>query len=142
MDTDNANCNNNTDLEFREVRITYEDFKTFVEECKRWQHKLHLHAWRLDFIWMGEEDTEFIARCNTLPRDRVATITLGSSLGYAQPQQARELLLNTAKHEMLELLLGKLYQAASNRFTTQREIDEACHEAIRTLECIVPDLED
>jgi hypothetical protein len=111
------------------------DFEYFQESCLEYQKSWGLTGWELHFE--HKKLDQLYASCNADICGRIATIALSIDWGEDLPVTKSE-LHNTAKHEMLHLLLSRTHSLGRSRFTTDTEIDESNEEAVRILEKIVP----
>lgn len=111
------------------MKTTPEQFEQFKAEFMRyvdifglsykfyWEHKAKKSA----NAWVSIQDL----------KDRIATVGLAGNVDVPN-------VAELAKHEAIELLVGRLVVLAEDRYATENEIDEERHALIRILERIIP----
>ena len=107
---------------------TKKDFDLFKRECRRWQKIFGLTGWRLGFEHRELEDNYAELSSNINGRTAVATL----NLVYHEDLDVKI----SAKHEMLHLLLARMYHLGLVRFVEEAAWSEASEEAVRRLECL------
>lgn len=118
------------------MKTTARHFGWFTDEAKRWIRFFGLYDWRVTFAHSRDYDywdDDAIAMCCFTYDGRTATLWLNGDLPkeFCNEFQIRM----SAFHEVVELLLGRISSIASTRWGfNQRDLTEATHEVVRTLE--------
>lgn len=121
------------------MKTTKKDFHLFMEACTIYLDKLGLKEWSVFYNHAVLEDA--YATTAWKLSGYVATITLNQEWDDLRPKSDRE-IRRVALHEALHLLLAPIAAEASERYTTQLQLEVAEHQAIRRLENLVPEWED
>jgi hypothetical protein len=111
--------------------ITKEEYKEFVEECKKWIEIFGLKDWKVDYLQEDLEGNWAECRVNGVS-NRNVVIVLNKKVN-----ESDEKLINikrTAFHEVVELLIYPLEYLAECRFLQPEEIIDERHSIIRRLE--------
>lgn len=116
------------------IKTTKEHFELFKEECQKWAKRLLLEGKRYDF-----EHIKLDCRADCLfdVINQVINIRLSTKIDTNSEKELIKILKNTAKHEMLEALIGELRVIASSAYKTNDEVTAANHRLIRKLEKII-----
>ena len=111
------------------------DFELFQKEFKMWQRNFGLIGYKVYF--KHEPLDSSFADIAINQGDMVATVRLNSSLpDKDKPHRSTK---QSAKHEAIHLLVGRLEQNGRYRFTSENEIYEATEELVRRLEEFIKD---
>lgn len=115
-------------------RAMNKDFELFQAEFKRWQKLFGLTGYRVYFKCEPLDDS--FANISISQGHMVATVTLNSKI----PAKDRpfEDVGQSAKHEALHLLIGRLDQDGRYRYSSEGEIYEAAEELVFKLENLIP----
>ena len=116
------------------AHTTKSEYRRFLRECRRVQHKLGLHAWRI--CYRHEPIADSYGDCATDLESRVAVIRFNMDKDPACPADMPE-PERTARHEMLELLMARLRCICQSRWGSKQEMEEEIHAVIRTLENLI-----
>jgi hypothetical protein len=114
------------------MKTTKKSFESFKKYCREYQKEFGLMHYTLYFE-LGE--CEGFAH-NNVGDMYVATITLNHKYNkedYADSTH-EECLKDTARHEMLHVIIGKLYYLAFRRHASSSEILSADEEAVSIME--------
>ena len=109
-------------------KITENDFNFFVSECKKWQKKLELGNWDIDYFLEKLDSAE-----GTIDRNYFscrASITLATEIKLTNGDSAKKVIKEIAKHEMIHLLLSNFSAVGSSRFSTEDEFKKAEEELV------------
>ena len=115
------------------AKTTKKHFKIFKDECLRLQKEWGLGGWELYFKFhkVGETGAFGTIRCSLEHKN--ATILLTRDWPTETRPLNKEELKRTAKHEMIHLVINRLYILAMNRFCTELELKEANEEMVNIL---------
>ena len=112
------------------MKLTKKHFELFKSECLRLQKKWGLLDWRIDF-GKGDLDGNAAAQMEAHVSDGVVKIAVDDE------DKSDTEIKEHAKHEMLHLLLARLYFCAKERESTIWDIRCAEHAVIRQLEKMI-----
>jgi len=118
------------------MKVTQKQFLLFQNYCKAYQQEFGLNHWTLYFRL---KKIHSYANNNT-DDQYVATITLADEYDKSDIDIAGGInlhLMQTAKHEMLHVIIGKLYFLGWKRDTSSKELLSANEEAVSLLEKII-----
>jgi hypothetical protein len=107
------------------------EFTSFKRWFKYYQDKFGLNGYNVYFVYEDDADCNY-AYIITKHDKGVATVFLNSSLD--KKHKYTGYIRETAKHEALHLLLGRLSWWAKERYATDDAIDMACEELVVKLE--------
>ncbi len=115
------------------MKVTEKHFKIFKDECLRLQKEWGLTGWRIYFKHHKPEIRDAFAtiRCNL--ENKVASIFLTKEWATEHRPLNEDELKKTAKHEMIHLVLDRLYILGINRFSREIEMKEANEEIVNIL---------
>ena len=116
---------------------TKKDFELFKKECEKWVEVLGLHGFefRYGHLYCGDESDTFAdATWENVPRSVFINLYENWPDGYEK--NTTEIKL-AAFHEVLHVFIGKLSNLARARYIKEREVEEAEHAIIRTLERVL-----
>jgi len=118
------------------MKTTNKDFQLFKSECEKWLKRFELGGWKVYFTHQAHsQDTFATCYSNTLGRN--ATIYFTDEWDDEIRKLTPEAVKETAKHEMIHLLLARLSDNGRARYVVIDEIDEAEEELVRKLENII-----
>lgn len=123
-----------------QYKTTPDDFQIFQEAVTYWQKRLGLLDWYIH-TRHKTRDRDAQASCYPNLSGRCATIYLSKVLDNYDEPPGEFFIRRMAFHEVCELLLARMMICATARYVTRDEIEEACHEIIRTLEHVIFDEE-
>lgn len=113
------------------MKISKEEFKTFVDECNRWVDFFGLKDWKI--YYYQEKLKESFAECRVNGiENRIVSIVLNKELDKEDYDFFD--LRKTAFHEVCEVLLYGLEYLATCRYLSPEEITTERHSIIRRLE--------
>lgn len=116
------------------MRTTKAHFKIFKEECQEWIEAFGLKDWFVDFYhedW-SEHHGDAKAWCRWNVEGMIASVCLSLEWGNEKPID--ETVKMSAFHEICHLLIGRLFDLATDRYIQKIEIDVEAHAIIRRLE--------
>ena len=112
------------------IKLTDKHFKIFVGECGRWIDKLKIDNWKVYYRW--QESKENRATISTKLGGYVATIFLSKK--WCGEKVTEDEVKESAKHEVIHLLLARMSTNGGSRFVSQYEVDESEEELVQKLE--------
>lgn len=115
------------------TRISGKAFALFKAECRRWQEKLGLTDWRIDFVFEPLPKDFADIECNL--DGRVALCRLSSEVPACDLPFFDAARL--AKHEVLHLATFRLYWLGAARHVLSSELEEEWESLVRRLEAIL-----
>lgn len=110
-------------------KTTQEDLEIFESAARKKIVAYGLLDWKVRII-RGKLDEDEAAKCGTSVIDRMATLSLSTTLDEKPDKERLDYL---GEHEAYELLLAPLIAAAHYRYITSGEIKEATHSIIQRL---------
>lgn len=116
------------------MKTTEEHFELFKTAVEEWCRRLHIDGWHIYFAH-DELDGNY-AQVATSATNRVATITL-STVWDDLYKPTLETIDETAKHEVVHILLAPLRELALNRFATEDQIEAAEEELSRRIDQLI-----
>jgi len=102
-------------------KLTQKEFTQFKNECLKLQKEFGLLDWELYFDFKPLEDR--FAQVKMNEESKVTVITLSSELeddNYKDRQ-----VLNSARHEMIHILLNCISELANKRYVTEEQLISA-----------------
>lgn len=118
-------------------KIGEKEYKLFQTHCYEWQKKLGLENWVLLFHFgLEKKDKEFYynATIKATLEHYQADVYLDKEYKWLGEKEFNE----TAKHEMMHLLVGRLAKLGSYRFgVVTADLDSAEEELIHKLEHLI-----
>ena len=105
------------------IKLTKKNYEYFVEMCEDYIRKYSLDSWDVYYHFKSLEDR--FAQTSIDCVNRVCTITLSSQWDDVGVPDIEAQLNETAKHEVMHILLGKVSGYANARFLTRDEMIEA-----------------
>ncbi len=115
------------------AQTTNKDFELFQREFKKWQVKFGLTGYKVYFKY--EPIERGFASINVDQGNMVATVRLNSKL--TDQDKPFKNIRQSAKHEALHLLVGRVDQNGRYRFTSENEMYEAAEELVHWLEGLI-----
>ena len=109
------------------------DFELFQKEFKKWQLNLGLTGYKVYFVYEPLESS--FANISINQEEMVVTARLNS--GLPDKDKPHKDTRQSAKHEALHLLVGRLEALARSRHVSASEIYEAVEELTRRLEGLI-----
>lgn len=113
------------------MKISKKDFELFKTECQKWVQKLGLTDWNITFrhrpLINAQAHTQY--DCNASS----ACFSLRTECDKPEKEAFTSSIEDSAKHEVLHLLLARLYFKAGARYLNEGELDEAEHAVIARL---------
>jgi len=115
------------------MKTSVADFHLFQSEFRKWQEKFGLSGYKVYYKHELLEDS--FASIHINQGDMVVTVRYNSKLPskdqpFKDPKQS-------AKHEALHLLVGRLEMNAKYRYSSETEIYESVEELVHRLEQLV-----
>jgi len=130
-DTDVLQVSPESHREVGEELVT--DFELFQSEFKRWQERFGLNGWQVYFIHKPLDKS--YASISWDISNMTATAYLSSKV--RKIDEPDNDIAAHAKHEAIHLLVGRLKTAASYRYISKDEIEEANEELVHKLEKLI-----
>lgn len=112
------------------MKLTQKDFELFKSECQKWLTKFGMNDWKVYYSF--DRLNGNFAECRYDYRDCVATISLNKEISKFSFQHSD--VINSAKHEVIHLLLARFHGMAKERFINQDEIDNEWERLVRIIE--------
>lgn len=118
-------------------KITEKDYKLFQVYCKEWQKKLGLENWTLvfHFGFRLEDEKQFYNACVEANITHYqADIYLDKNYRWIDEKEFKE----SAKHEMLHILVARLSKLGTYRYSvTSMDMEAAEEELLHKLEHLI-----
>jgi len=114
------------------AKTTKKDFELFMKECKIWEERLKLDGWSILYLHKGLDNV--LADTNITADTRTVCVRLNTE--WIDPINIKS-IKETAKHEMIHVLLGRMSGNASYRYTSKMELYESEEELVYKLEKII-----
>lgn len=127
---------NGLENQMANLKVSNVQFQVFKEACEEYLKSWGLQAWNVKYV--QEEMKDAYARVWKDLESMLATIALSKTWNNSVRPLNDVEIKEVAKHEVLHLLLGKLFELAQYRYLSRRELEAAEHEAIQLLMKIVP----
>ena len=110
-------------------------FAVFKAECARCIKLYRIVGWRVEYLHEKLDDVR--AECRSDAANQVVVLVLSTHWGDQIP--ATDVLVRqTARHEVIHLIVDKLNEVACFRFVTKNEHKHAVEATVRHLEEILP----
>lgn len=103
-----------------------QQFELFKKECLKWQTTLGLQ--RYDLLFFHDISAEFEGAWNRVMYDSYAKIYLDKEQDWK-----KEEIKESAKHEMMHVLIGRMAIIMRSRYIAEHEPREAEEEVVRVL---------
>lgn len=117
------------------MKTTRKQFELFKSECQKWIKRFELSGWRFDYLL--EDIGKHQADVNRFYENCVVTVRFNTAITRSDGRSFDSVIKNTAKHEMIHILIGNLATLAYSRYATESEITKAEEELNRKLEKII-----
>ena len=114
-------------------RTTAADFRLFVAECRRCIKRWKIVGVRVEF---GHKKIDGRAEIRTGSGTATAEIYLGTEWGEETP--TRDAVLDSARHEVIHLILDPLNHCMVSRYLTDDERRAALERTVRHLQELLP----
>lgn len=116
-------------------KTTKEDFEIFRKEAKKYIDIFELNNWEVAFAITKKEGV--MGSCEHSLQGYTATLFLCNKWEDEIKPCTPETIKETAKHEVIHLLLGRFSECGEARFVNRDELNEAEEELVRRLEFII-----
>ena len=113
------------------AKTTKADFEAFKKTAQGVVDKLGITDYDLSFVHDDDDDDGRLGWTGANLEAMVAKI--GLVVDWDEHPTDRQIILDVAKHEALELLLIEFQILAQERGTTKKQLDKARHRAINRL---------
>lgn len=113
------------------MKLTEKHYKLFQNYCFEYQKKFELMNWNIAFEFKKLGDGRAQAAFDLEAHN--VTLGLNTEWNETVVKYSDEKLKDTAKHEMLHVLLARLGELGQYRYVMQRELVAAEHEVIQKL---------
>jgi len=117
------------------MKTTKKDFELFKNECQKWVDRFELNNWKIYYVHEKLKDTYANIRFDL--NGRVASIQFNTEWDMFGVDNMIEGIKETAKHEIIHLLIARITEIAEARYVTDSEVGEANEELVRKLEKII-----
>ena len=118
------------------MKTTKRHFKLFKKECQKWIDVFELNNWKVNFE-RGGTNTDAYSTIRTKIGGYVATISFAEDWYMGGVDNIKESIQETAKHEMIHLLLARFSNYAESKHFTTGDLLEAEEELVRKLTKII-----
>lgn len=118
------------------MKTTKKHFNYFCEQFQYWADQFHCVGWKFFF---EHEDISGYAEYSVNLRHRAFIVRFTTDWDTSGRPLCYEEIDNSARHEALHLLIGRVVSLAHSRWVTEDEIMEAAEELTRKLERIFYD---
>ena len=119
--------------------LSENDFKDFKKYAKQCIDKFQLQNWDVYFTFKDLSEEGVWAKTHIKAMSHIATVTLSSVWNINDEIPFHKTLLDTARHEIIHILIGKLGACANCRFVSQDELTEAEEEIVIRLTKLLKD---
>lgn len=117
------------------THIGQREYTMFKAECEKWRARLGLLDWKIDYHF--EEVEGGLAGINADFEGRRARVSLHPFQERVPKNEVQVSVKNSARHEILHLLLSELRWLNGRRLVAENQWDAAEHGAIRRLEGVL-----
>lgn len=117
------------------MKTSQKHLNLFKSECLRLQKAWGLLEWELNFC---HDKISSLASCDARFGSRNAYLSLATEWEDKCYPPTDENIRNTAKHEMLHLLLAPLEDSVNKRFLTREMASDAGHAVLQRLMQLIP----
>lgn len=118
------------------MKTTKQDFELFKKECHQWIDKLELNNWKIYFEWGGNTPNTY-STIFTKQDSYVGTIYFTKDWEMTGVISILDGIKETAKHEIIHLLLSRFSNYAKSKDYTSADLYEAEEELVRKLERLI-----
>ena len=120
-----------------DMKTNKKHFETFKKECEYWIKRFQLNGWKVEYVHAKLED-EVLGTLESNLDGYVALITFTTNIfDNGSDTTLEENIRETAKHEVIHLLLSRLSLMGKTRFTESKGYISAEEELVRKLEKII-----
>jgi len=109
--------------------LSQKDVSRFKKYVTKWATNFNLASWEI-LQDCSSDNFQRYAKCEADSESKRAKITLFKDWNIASDDKAIE---QTACHEVLHIVLAPLMDLAGERYTTEKQLEDAEHDIIRTL---------
>ena len=117
------------------MRTTQKQFELFKKECRKWIDRFELSGWQIDFYLRDIDSSQ--AQVQRDYMSCIANVNFHTEITKSPDETWEELINDTAKHEMIHILLSNLVLLAGSRYVTTDEIEKAEEELVVRLGKII-----
>ncbi len=115
------------------MKTSKKDFLLFKKECQRWIEKLGLSEWECHYYHKKIDKGVGADTCVDVEASKVV-FRLNAETGYPREEsEFQGTIEQTAKHEVMHLLLGPLSEKAKYRYVRHAELESAEHGIVMRL---------
>ena len=118
-------------------RTTKAQFEAFKDAFRLWQSRFGLNEYDVEFTL--DDHADAYATCSVDAKDCVCAVTFCKYVPSGCVMDTR-VAQDTARHEAVHLLLGRLTHLARGRFVTEDELYHAEEKVVRVLEGLLHDV--
>lgn len=115
-------------------KLNKKHFLLFCSECKKYQKSWGVNGWDLSFEFVKLEQGDYAQVVRDYEQHAVI-ISLNKNWSDKEP--TAENLQEIAKHEMLHILMARIWGMAHLRFVSEDELKAAEHEIVNKLMDII-----
>ena len=117
-------------------KTTKADFELFKSECEKWINYLKLDNWKV-YYSLNCSDSAY-AEIVGDGGNYVATISFCKEWDDSINPKTKDTITDTARHEILHLLIERLWWLGKCRYVTPDELLSETESIVRKLENIIP----
>lgn len=118
------------------TKTTAKQFELFKQECTRLLKLFSMDDWSVCFI--NPKNKGFHGNVGYDIQARNATIMLSSDWTGDPIGPTDQMILETARHEVIHLLLAPMGELLEKRYVTQEQVEEAEHRILTKLMNLLP----
>ena len=118
------------------MKITKKQFELFKSECEHWYKKLELSGYKM-YYHLGGTVKNVFCTVQIKHIGRVASLFLNKEFYNKDDISINIKIKETAKHEMIHILLGRMSFYIYERFINENEAEESEEELVRKLEKLI-----
>ena len=118
------------------MKLNKKHFELFKKECQYWIDKFELNNWKVYFV-LEEIGNDRFAEILPNLTGYVATIKLNKNYSKYGVENLIQSIKQSAKHEVIHLLLARLSVNGQTRYVNEDDIKESEEELVRKLENII-----
>ena len=119
----------------KKMKITKKHLKFFKKECDKWIKRFELNNFKVHYFL--EDLDGCYAEISINLKGFVASVYLSNDINTSDAETVYSIIKESAKHEMIHLLLAKLGVMSRSREYTAQDCLEAEEEIVRKLEKII-----
>ena len=117
------------------MKTTLKQFELFKKWCRYYVKKFPVNGWRVDFFLKDIEGAQAQVINDYL--GCVIRVNFCTEITKDPCETWSKLIKDTAKHEMIHVLVANLAELAASRYVTSDEIEKAQEELVVKLEEII-----